>query len=221
MTEDSIESEDDDTEEEDPEEDLVAETEDAEELVADEEDTEEVPTGEPVVEAEETVADTRERADSPLPIHLRLRVVAPRPQTLFEGYIEDVTPVAPQGVETPPTDPITPPHVPIEGGVPLFAHHWIVQRMSEDLGRAQARLGESRRELAAERAARYRLRRQGGDRVTSTRRLLREITRLELRACLDLRHLQRGGSRRVQRADAEDILVHAMTRVRDLLRRRA
>ena len=192
--------------EEDPEEELVANAEDTEE--------EEVPTEEPV-------ADAGERADSPLPILPRLRIPAPLPQTLFEGYLEDVTPVAPQGVETPLADPVTPPHVPIEGGVPLFAHHWIIERMSAELGRAQARLGESRRELAAERAARYRFRRQGGDRVAGSRRLLREITRLELRARLDLRHLERGGSRRVLRADAEDIFVRTMTEVRDLLRRRA
>ena len=149
---------------------------------------------------------------TPLPIE-RAPTPPPLPLSPSPDEFEELTPEPQQTEAAPPADPVTPPHVPLEG-IPVCVHNWTVSRVQSDLVVAEARLAESRMQLAAERDAR--IVRQGGGRSVPPRVARRAMTRIELRARMRIRALPTDGDGRVSRVDAEEIFRMAMARVRAL-----
>lgn len=137
----------------------------------------------------------------------------PLPLSPFYEEFEELTPEPQQTEDAPPAEPSTPPHVPIEG-IPVCVHNWVVDRLHEDLAVAEARLAESRAELAAERDARLGCLRGGS--CVRAREMHRAVTRIELRARMRVRALPTDGDGRVSQIDTEKIFRIAMSRIRAL-----
>lgn len=237
--EDAVEDPVEDPEEEDPEEEDPGEEDPEEEAPGEEDPEEEDPEEiEPmdIAEFDPTRAEM-ERADRliaeahaeeptddaigytdvhmyPLPA---VRAPTPPPPPLSpsddEDSYEELTPTAFVMEDAP--DPDTPPPSPVDG-VPRFIHDWVVGTVTAELTEAEIRLDESRRQLAAEREARYA--QHGGMRFTTPHAARREMTRIEMRARIQIRSLPIGDDGRVSRADTEEIVRAAMARVRDMTR---
>ena len=187
-----------DTEEEDPEEDPIAD-----DVASPYEADVETDTG-------DSTEDDRV-IRSPLPA---VRAPSPPPVPLspdFEDDSEEHTPIAYETETAPPAEPDTPPPAPI-AVISVAVHDWIVTTLTAELHEMEGRVAEARRELDAERAARFERR------PAIPRTALRGITGIELRARLRIRALRGDGQGRVSRVEAEDILRRAMLRVRDMTR---
>lgn len=111
-----------------------------------------------------------------------------------------------------PDAPLPPPVL----GISVARYEFIVASMTARLAEAEARLDESRRQLAAEREAR--LAPRGWMRLTTPSAVRRVMTRIECRARVQVRSLPEDLAGRVSRVRAERILRRAMRRVRDLTR---
>lgn len=194
--EDTVSEMDADTEEEDPEEDPSEE-----DIEADDEASSREPTVGAIV------------PESPLP-HVRSPTPPPVPLSPGMGDYDDYeefTPLAQETEAVPPAEPDTPPPAP-PAMISMAVHDWIVGTLTTELHGMEGRLAEARRELDAERTARFERR------PTLPRAVSRDITGIELRARLRMRGLRGDGQGRVSRAEAEDVLRRAMRAVRDMTR---
>lgn len=154
--------------------------------------------------------------DSVLPLFSPERSPSPPLPPALEGHGEQAPEPTP-AVDVSPAGPVTPPHVPLQG-VPVFAHGWIVSRLTTDLAVAEARLAESRLQLAAERSAR--LRTQQVRMALRPQAFRRRVARIERRVLARIRALPTVGGGRVSRVDTERMVRIAMLRVRALTRAR-
>ena len=231
LMEDTEPLEDDDSEEDPSEEDPIEDTElpaDEDPVEEDPEETldEEVPTGvdadmpyeaDDEAPADESDEDGDERTDAlmhPLPA-VRSPSPPPLPLSPLDDDFEDSASDDQEFEDAPPSEPDTPPPGAVEG-VPLHMHNMIVHTLGAELATAEARLGEARRELDTERAARFAF--QHDRQAAIPRRARRELTSIEMRARTSLRALRGDGEGRISRAEAEEIFRRAMRRVRDLTR---